>query len=276
MNFASVLNNLKKSISPLLNKTPGVVIQQTRNTFVLKRQYQLPHLKKGARIKEWKNRYFIYQLVENRNARKREPIDVILKTFVEGLGVRGDKLSLPPYYAYKHLLLPGLATYATPENIKKFQEDIGSLQQTYSSPFVPQTMRLLGEFLLQVNMSADNPWTLATEHVWSAFRENTIHMSRDSITLPERPINGPDLEMENKEFYVTVMINQREKVNVRCRIRYRSNDPNKLMPDPDALFKRSEPIYPEFKAVLDTIPIHSQLKQKLQQDSSTLSTHKRK
>ncbi|CAD6231942.1 GSCOCG00001664001-RA-CDS [Cotesia congregata] len=268
MNFASVFNNLTKSISPLLNKTPGVVIQQTRNTFVLKRQYKLPLLEKGAQIKNWKNRYFIYQLVENRNNRKREQIDVILKTFVEGMGVRGDKLSLSPYYAYKHLLLPGLAAYATPENIKKFQEDIGVPQQAYSSPFVPQTIRLLGEFLLQVNMSADNPWTLATEHVWSAFRENKIHMSRDSVTLPERPINGPNLEMENKEFYVTVTINQREKINVRCRIRYRSNDPNKLMPDPDALLKRSEPIYPEFKAVLDAIPVHSQLKQKLQQDST--------
>ncbi|XP_008555280.1 39S ribosomal protein L9, mitochondrial [Microplitis demolitor] len=254
MNCTSVLNSLRKTISPLLTLTPGVGIQQTRNTYVLKRRYKLPLLQKNAKIKIWKGRYFIYDLVENTDIRKKENLDVILTSFVEGIGVRGDRLSLHPKIAYNQLLLPGLAVYASPENIKKFEKEVGVPTQIFSSPWAPSTMRVLARTLLEVYMSADNPWTLTPEHVRSAFREQKIHMDKDCVTLPERPINGPDLEMENKEFYVTVTINQREKVNVRCRIRYRSNNPNKIIPDLEAHLKKSEPIYPEFKSVLEAMP----------------------
>lgn len=51
---------------------------------------------------------------------KYPDLDVILTEYVEGLGNVGEKVSVRPFYAYKHLLLPGLAVYATPENLEKY------------------------------------------------------------------------------------------------------------------------------------------------------------
>lgn len=55
-------------------------------------------------------------------------------------------------------------------------------------------------------LNKENPWTIEPWHVRSAFRRIGIIVPEDAITLPEVAITGPDLEMENKVFYVTVTV----------------------------------------------------------------------
>lgn len=61
------------------------------------------------------------------------PIEVVLTTFVNGLGNVGDKVSVKPNYAYNNLLLPGLAVYATPENEEKYKSQVSDSSQVHYS-----------------------------------------------------------------------------------------------------------------------------------------------
>lgn len=57
--------------------------------------------------------------------KKHENIDIILTDYVEGVGRKGDIVSVKPNFAYNKLLLPGLATYVTQENIEKYKRADG-------------------------------------------------------------------------------------------------------------------------------------------------------
>lgn len=58
--------------------------------------------------------------------------------YVLGVGDTGDVLSMRPTKAYKEFLVPGLALYATPENLEKYKVDESKpkVENIYSSPYV--------------------------------------------------------------------------------------------------------------------------------------------
>lgn len=58
--------------------------------------------------------------MNDENTNKKADIDVILTSYVEGLGQPGDQVSVRPYSGYEKVIVPGLAVYATPENIAKY------------------------------------------------------------------------------------------------------------------------------------------------------------
>lgn len=216
----------------------------------------MPMHKVGGKPKRLKQRHYIYDLVKNTDIEKKPQIQMILTQYVEGLGDRGDKVSMSPLRAYNKLLLTGLGVYLTPENIKKYDVENDNRGTTsFSSPYVPRTMSILKQYLLNVVMSLDTPWTLEKWHVRSAFRKAGIYLNDDTITMPQREIKGPNLEIENKEFYVTVTINKQEQVKVRCRIHHWTNDKTVELPFiPEFYLKQSEAIFPEDKIVLDEMP----------------------
>lgn len=55
-----------------------------------------------------------------------------------GVGNVGDLVKMRPLKAYKELLLPGLAVYATQENMIKYKmdEEKPKTEDLYSSPYV--------------------------------------------------------------------------------------------------------------------------------------------
>lgn len=70
-----------------------LVIFQT--TFILKRR-KGPHLGKSHKPvgdKKLKARHFLYDLVEDTNIRKKEPIKLILKTSVEGKSLHCERFN---------------------------------------------------------------------------------------------------------------------------------------------------------------------------------------
>ncbi|EFN84758.1 39S ribosomal protein L9, mitochondrial [Harpegnathos saltator] len=161
---------------------------------------------------------------------------------------------MPPYKAYYKLLLPRFADYATPENIMKYTklaEDLGD-QTPFSSAIVESTIKYLSDMRLMVDMSKGIPWTLEKWHIKVNFLKAGIHAPENTITIPEKPISGPNPDIEGKEFYVTLTINNREQVKVRCRLNHRS--PNMQMEDIELLNTPGEPIFPEDKPILDSLP----------------------
>lgn len=54
------------------------------------------------------------------------------------MGNEGEVLSLRPTIAYRDFLMPGLAVYASPENLEKYQVDESKPKAVseFSSPYV--------------------------------------------------------------------------------------------------------------------------------------------
>lgn len=64
----------------------------------------------------------------------------------------------------------------------------------------------LEKLTLGVVLSKETPWILKPWHVRVAFRRYGIILPEEAIALPEKEIKGPNMEFENKEFYVTVTV----------------------------------------------------------------------
>ncbi|XP_022257120.1 39S ribosomal protein L9, mitochondrial-like [Limulus polyphemus] len=227
------------------------IYQQIRNTFVLNRRYPIIFSKKGGRPKRFKQKHYVYDLVENTECRKQGNIKLILTQFVEGLGDRGEVVSVKPLYGRQQLLLPGLAVYASPENLEFGGKK--SEKPTYSSHFASKTIGYLSTRLVSVSMNRENPWTLEPWHIRVAFRKVGIIVPEEAIELPIQPISGPDMDKEDKEFAVFITINKTERVPVRCKIHHWS--PNYLeRNDVGEYWKPSEPILPEQATLLSEMP----------------------
>lgn len=245
-----------------------------QNTAILKRKHPLPLCEKNGKPGRLRIRNYIYELVENTNIKKRPPLKIILTKFVDGFGDAGDIISQPPTKAYNDFLLPGLAVYASPTNIEKYKIKLENDEVKKKSHFLQRTVNVLSQYLLSVIMSAECPWTLEKWHLRSSFRKTGIYLTDDCITaMPKQPISGPNFDIENKEFHITVTINKSVDVIVRCRIHHWSNTPNKKLPFvPEFYLKPSEPIYPEDKPILDSLPIPYLMK-KAMEEQETQTTH---
>lgn len=60
--------------------------------------------------------------------------------------------------------------------------------------------------MLNVVMNKEIPWTLEPWHIRTMFRKIGFIVPDEAITMPPQPISGPDMNLENKEFYVTVKV----------------------------------------------------------------------
>jgi len=192
-------------------------------------------------------RHFVYDFVEDTNVRKRKELEVILTDFVAGLGNRGDRITMKQKAAYHQLLLPGLAVYASPENIKKFSHltDAADYKPKYSSPFVQETVNILKNTNVIILMNKGIPWTIEPWHIRMSFRKAGIHVPEEAILLPEEPICGPNMELENKFFEVVVTINNTEKVPVKCVIHHWSTYVSDKLPPAEHL--ADQPRMPVFQ-----------------------------
>lgn len=190
----------------------------------LHKKNEKPHLLRG--------KHHVYDLIEDRSIKKRPNLEVILTAFVNGIGDRGDIVSLQRTEAYNKLLLPGLAVYKTDENVKKYASinDVANKEIVHSSAYAQRTVNVLQNRILAVIMNKDEPWTLEPWHIKASLRKAGMHAADGTIELPKDPITGPDMLKEGKEFIVTVTINNMEKAKVRCRIHHWSTDPSNRLP----------------------------------------------
>lgn len=174
-------------------------------------------------------------------------MDVVLTAFVDGIGDKGDVVSLKQHYAYNRLLLPGLAVYKTAENLARYTKtDSEKSVVTHSSPFAQRTVNVLESRILAVVMNKDNPWVLQPWHIRASLRKAGITAALDAIELPPgEPITGPAMLNQNKEFVVTVTVNGLEKAQVRCRLHHWSSEISERLPHVHEHWKETaEPLLP--------------------------------
>lgn len=150
---------------------------------------------------------------------------------MDGIGDKGDIVSLKPNLAYNNLILNNLAVYKTPEAIQKYaQVETEKVEKVHSSPFAQRTVNMLNLLNLAVVMNKNENWTIEKWHIKASLRKVGFHAPIYTITLPDEPITGPDLKKENKEFTVKVKVNNLETAFVKCRIHHWSTDPSERLP----------------------------------------------
>ncbi|XP_073975982.1 mitochondrial ribosomal protein L9 isoform X2 [Rhodnius prolixus] len=181
------------------------------------------------------------------------------------IGQRGDVVTVKRNFAYNKLLVPGLGDYVTPEALEKSKliREKAKEVESFSSLSALQTVRYLESQVLSVVMNKETEWTIEPWHIRVSFRKAGIHVPDACISLPAKPIYGPDAELESKEFCVTVTINNKEKAKVRCRIHHWSTNPADRLPHIDHYWlKESEPIFPEEADILKKLSHQSSLNKK--------------
>ncbi|XP_071441130.1 large ribosomal subunit protein bL9m [Hetaerina americana] len=227
--------------------------QQIRTTFILKRKWPVGLHKEGTPPR-LRGRHFVYELVEDTTLRKHEKVDILLTTYVEGLGNRGEVVSVKPTFSYNNLLLPGLGVYPTPENIEKYTLD-AQPESKHSSPYAERTVKFLSRLILSVVMNKEMPWTLEPWHISMSFRKAGLSVPEQAITMPRYPIKGPDLSLQNKEFLVKVTINSLETAFVRCRIHHHGTTQASRLPHVQQYWRQpAEPLFPEDAEIIQSLP----------------------
>lgn len=209
----------------LLRNLGSPIREQIRTTKILRRVVE-PYLSKTwyktPRALRKENYIYVYEEITER--KKKPNIDVILTQFVEGLGNKWDVVSVRPFYGLSHLIVPGLAMYVTPENLKLREkmrvekEDLGPVFSTRTSPV---TIRMLKSTIIRLPMNRDQGWTVEPWHLRIALRQAGITVPEEAIELPETPITGPDYAgKENKVFLATIYVNKVDKGVIPFRIQH--------------------------------------------------------
>lgn len=219
-----MLKNVRPFTGLLRGKLHSARHEQTRTTVILKRKNPVNISKlTDTKHKPLKKRHAVYLFDEITEATKKENIDVILTEHVQGKGDKWDIVSVPPVYAQLNLILPGLAIYASPENLalrERCKEEKTVTGPTYSSPYASLTIRLLQSRVYSLSMNRDVPWTVEPWHIRVALRKAGVVVPDERIGLPETPITGPDPGKHNKVFAVTIMINGKDKAQVLMRLHH--------------------------------------------------------
>ncbi|GIX80839.1 39S ribosomal protein L9, mitochondrial [Caerostris darwini] len=232
------------------------VISSVRTTFVVRR-VNIPPVSKiiAKRPRMLKRRHFVYETIEDTDLTDPSDLHVVLTTFVEGIGDVGDVISVDPYYAREHLLLPRYAVYATAENVEKYSNLKKSRVERpkFSSIHAAMMVKTLSKTVIPVFMNPKEPWTIDKKHIHIAFRIEGFHVPEDSIELPSTPIEGPDPAKESGDFAIYVTINNREKLPVRCRLFHIKPGMETAKLADELYLEKAEPILAEQKDLLESM-----------------------
>jgi large subunit ribosomal protein L9 len=229
-----------------------VFCQPIRTTYVVKRKWPA-RLVSAGRWPSLRKKHFIYETLSD-NTETPGKINVLLLKYVEDIGRPGEVVSIKENNG-RFLIMTKAAEYASADNVAKIGKSVELDEINFSSRYVGHTVRALSEFVLNISMNKENPWTLEPWHIRSAFRKAHVHVPENCFTMPTDPISGPDMALEGKEFIITVTINNKEKVPVRCRIHHWSTDPQERLPPVRDHWKfPADLILPKDEEIAKTLP----------------------
>ncbi|KAK7096508.1 large ribosomal subunit protein bL9m-like isoform X2 [Littorina saxatilis] len=204
--------------APLLN------LEHVRTTVIMEQMFPPKLARKGALPKvTQKNR--VLNFVDRVHAHKTPDITCILTDFVEGVGIRGDTVTVKRRLFRGKLFPAGQAVYATDENVEKFtreKQEKGIKEEAKPlGVYGEMTVKQLAGMYLKVPMSGDNSWVLTPKNVRVALRKAGVEVKESCITLPQEAITGPE------EFNFRITVNGVKSVMVKGRVVLRHNDPSK-------------------------------------------------
>lgn len=192
-------------------------------TCIVERHEKVPLLPKGVDPRKYnlKSKHFHYKLTECTHTKKWGNVDLLLTEYVEGIGHKGEIVSVPRHTAYYDLLPTRLAVYPTEEYLEMFKEERESLStKSKVSPFAMKTKEQLSQMILDIPMNINSEWTLVKDNIRIALRYNKIMSDNDSIEFDQ------DLKITNKNwkdfsqeaFMVKIKINDYVSTDLKCRI----------------------------------------------------------
>ncbi|XP_074643181.1 large ribosomal subunit protein bL9m-like [Tubulanus polymorphus] len=200
-------------------------LQQTRNTVIMKRKFPPPLSKLNSRPRKLRARHNIYEIVEVAHMKKTPKLEVILTDYVEGHGIRGDRILVDRVVARRQLLPTGQAVYASPENIAEFERELRDRGPDEKSAkltaYCMKTIRELQTLKLFVPMNRNTEWTLSKKHIRIAFRYTGVIVPEEAITLPEDEITHRSAELP---FKIAVSVNELDPFEIDTEIFLIDND----------------------------------------------------
>ncbi|XP_005103172.1 39S ribosomal protein L9, mitochondrial [Aplysia californica] len=212
------LSRTSLAAKELLSRTAvGSVVLQTRNnTRIMERVYPLPVGKDGGRPDRSQMNELYKILREVEIVKYPEEIQCILTDFVEGVGIRGDVVTVKRDFFHEELFPAGMAVYASPDNIEEFEEERKAKgidkAETRLGVFARMTMKELSNMHLEIPLSDSSDWTLCKRHVQVAFRIQGVEVEEDCLELPEEAVT------EFQDVTINVWINGLESVPVSATI----------------------------------------------------------
>ena len=60
--------------------------------------------------------------------------------------------------------------------------------------------------IMYVSMNKNQPWVIEPWHIRVAFRKAGVIVPEETIIMPPEPITGPDYDLQDKEFAVTIKV----------------------------------------------------------------------
>lgn len=187
------------------------------DTYVVERLWMLPEGPKGGRP-EWEQMNELYKILQVKEV-VTYPVDMdcLLTDFVDGLGIRGDKVSVKREQFHDELYPEGLAVYASPHNIAEFEEERKAQgiegEATRLGVNARMAMKELNNMSLTIHLKEGGAWTsLTTKHVQVAFRLKGIELEEECIILPE------EAATDFGELEITVIVNNIESIKVLANL----------------------------------------------------------
>lgn len=221
----SVCRHGKRLLVP--RQAPSVNLEQVRTTVIVDRRYPPPLAPKGC-LPFMKQRHRVYKVVDRVHSKPTPDITCVLTDSVEGVGIRGDTVTVKRRLFRGRLYPAGLAVYASPENLDKFSGvDVDNNEREEEKRlgvFGQMTLKQLSGLYLPVYMSGDNPWILTPKHVRIALRNVGVEAREDCIQLPQEPITGPG------EFKFRITVNKARSTDVQGCVVLRYRDQSRNVP----------------------------------------------
>jgi len=203
---------------------------QTRNTVIVKRVHKPPLIGNNpmetpqkivdkAVVHSDDDKWMLYEVVEKHQLHHN--IKLILLRNVDDFGKKGQVIDVEFSRAYRHLLLPKFAVYHSEENCEKYKDIlIPEGEEVFSSLTAEQFYNTFSKRVFDVCMNIKNPWTVEPWHIKTTLRKHKIWCDNKDIEIPGGKIEGPNMELENKEFIAVLTINNKEKLKLRCRLHH--------------------------------------------------------
>ncbi len=151
----------------------STIIDKKYYTVIVERICKPPIVRKGKdpRSRHLKPVHFQYKLVDVLHTKKWGNVDLILTEYVEGVGHKGELISVPRHDAYYHLLPARLAVYPTEEYLELYKKDRESLAtKAKVSPFAMKTKDELEKLTLEIPMNLSVDWNLRPDNIRIALR----------------------------------------------------------------------------------------------------------
>uniref|UniRef100_A0A1I7UG66 Large ribosomal subunit protein bL9m n=1 Tax=Caenorhabditis tropicalis TaxID=1561998 RepID=A0A1I7UG66_9PELO len=253
--------------------------QSCRNTWVLKRVFQ-PEVTPPGEIQKNPNDFHDYQkyeVVEYETLKPAGPIKVILLQDVEGIGHQFDVVSVDRSLARKDLLLSKKAVYASPFDLKYYADMKTRMAEELASRVrIPYELKVVGrdlqKMVVPIKVNMENQWTIDRKLVKSSLRQLGVFLAENTIFLADKPISGPNFDIEAKLFRFYVVVNQQYIVPMLGRITHISADESNQIISPTSTAPRDEelarynirkefPLYSKTNDFTESFPVFEHMRE---------------